>query len=414
QNYGISGTTLIHSLLDGHPQLLTLPGLYGMEAYDVWKNICGQTEEVERAQYDVLLNHFVTTRRHWFDLQSCPHGLDRLGEEKDIRLQIPQEFFLQTMTAYCGDAERVRRKDFVVSLFCVFNAHYHRSVADHSLLVFPIHSQPKANMALLRADFSNIKVLHMVREPVQNIGSLIKHVTVMTPETRFTFAKGLLNCAFWQVLMEKSLHWSKKGIRVYGKMPYFPDAPHFESRALKLEDIHLHSRESMEALCRWLHLDWNDSLLKSEFMGYTWHNRPESVEQRGLGTKTISQKHDKYLNNFDKWRLDLFALKERRYFDYINDREYNAQWRYLFPLFILLWWPFKAEVLKSRFQQQCIVGANKKKYPTIVMAFTVVCRNLLNYVSLRAAMLSKIINILFYDEEKQYVAKLNNKKSPSK
>jgi len=36
QNFGTSGTTLMHSYLDGHPQVLSLPGLFGYEAYKLW------------------------------------------------------------------------------------------------------------------------------------------------------------------------------------------------------------------------------------------------------------------------------------------------------------------------------------------------------------------------------------------
>lgn len=36
QNNGSSGSTLLHSLLDNHPRILSLPMLWGNEFYSVW------------------------------------------------------------------------------------------------------------------------------------------------------------------------------------------------------------------------------------------------------------------------------------------------------------------------------------------------------------------------------------------
>ena len=429
QNYGISGTTLIHSLLDGHPQLLTLPGLYGRESYKIWEGICGKTEKIDQEKYKELLDSFASISAKWFDNKNCPHGLDRLGENKEIRLQISKEFFMERMLFYFDEENTISRKDFVVALFYVFNEFYKRDVINDSTLVFPIHSLPKETIDLIAKDFSKVKVLHMIREPVQNMGSLMKHVMTMTPETDFTFAKGLLNCGFWQVLMEKTLQWTITGDTVYGKKPYYPDSENFESRALKLEDTHINSTEVLTRLCKWLGIDWNESLLKSEFMGYTWHNRPESVEQKGLGTKTITQKHNEYLSEFDKSRLRILALKESKYFGYIDDAEFNEGVAKIPLLLLTLWVPFKCELLKKRLKQQFDVASSKLKFANLKVLFAVILfvrfskriekfvnailiipillyRNILNYLFLRFVMIYKLAEILLSSEEKTYVKKL--------
>lgn len=405
QNYGISGTTLMHSLLDGHHQLLTLPGLYGREAYEIWMHCCGDTPFVEYSSYKNLIEYFAKVNPKWFNLQNCPHGLDRLGESKKIRLEISHDFFLKKMNEYCVDKAYVSRKDFIVSLFYVFNDYYKRPVSEKTILVFPIHSLPKEVMSLVCADFKHVYVLHMIREPIQNIGSLIKHITVMTPETTFTFTKGLLNCAFWQILLEKSMHWSLYGIRIYGKFPYYPDRIGFESRSINLEDIHLRSRVSMEKICNWLKIEWSDDLLKSEFMGYPWHNRPESVEQQGLGIGTISQNHYHYMNKFDKWRLEIFALSERKYFGYISKNQ-HAIYKLRIPLIlILIFIPYKCEILQSRIRQQFSVGNDINKFRGVALAFKIIFHNFLNYLTLRLIMVYKLLIIILSNEEKEYIKK---------
>lgn len=406
QNYGISGTTLMHSLLDGHPQLLTLPGLHGREAYEIWENVSGNASRIAPQQYKLLIDHFINVSPRWFNLKNCPHGLDRLGPNKDYKLQIPQDFFQKKMHEYFPDKKFITRKDFIISLFYVFNDYHQRQIAENSILVFPIHSLPKNIVDLVRLDFKKVKVLHMVREPIQNIGSLIKHVTFMTPETNFTFKKGLLNCAFSQVLMERSLHWSRYPIKTYGKTPYYQDAENFESRSINLEDVHLHSRRSMEKICKWLNISWDESLLKSEFMGHAWHNRPESIEQQGLGTNTISQSHNQFLSKFDKWRLETLSLKERKYFGYIDEKLYKTSKYHLLTVSIFSIFPFKSEISVTRFKQQFQVGMKKINCGYTKLILIILSHNLVNYLLLRASMVYKALTILLCYNESNFVKRL--------
>ena len=50
QCYGTSGTTLMHSLLDNHPSIISLPFLHGRDLYTLWTDhIVGSGNNIEGA-----------------------------------------------------------------------------------------------------------------------------------------------------------------------------------------------------------------------------------------------------------------------------------------------------------------------------------------------------------------------------
>ena len=51
-------------------------------------------------------------------------------------------------------------------------------------------------------------------------------------------------------------------------------------------------------------------------MGFTWHNRAESVKSSGIGKIQYPQKHSIFLSAFDKYRLKLLCKNEFIYFGY--------------------------------------------------------------------------------------------------
>lgn len=199
-------------------------------------------------------------------------------------------------------------------------------------------------MDILIEDFKKIKVLHVVRNTSQNFGSLIKQYKFSN------ILKSWIKCALFQICLDRALTNTRSifGRNVFGKKPYYKKLKNFRSKAVRLEDIHLNFHKTFNKICLWLDINWNDSLTKSTFMDFLWGNRKGSIQISGLNTIIINQKHDEFLNSLDKLRINLLTLKERKHFKYINKEQYKNELMKMLIMPIIVWLPFKSELILSR------------------------------------------------------------------
>jgi hypothetical protein len=341
QNYGTSGTLLTHSLLDGHPELLSIPGLYGHEPIRAWVNIFGDSKFIKKDQLKKLVKFFLYFSEHWFKIKKNIHGLNTLGKNKNIKIVISKKFFFNRLNHYLKKKKIIHRKEFFILSYIVFNEFYKRRSKNISYIVFPIHSLSKEIMNILIEDFKEIKVLHLIRNTTQNVGSLIKHYIFSN------ILKNHLKCAIFQISLDRALTVSRSifGRDVFGKKPYYTDRINFKSRAIRLEDIHIKFQKTIYKLCSWLDIKWNNCLMKSTFMGFLWSNRDGSLKISGINKKIISQAHKELLNNLDKLRINLLTLEEKKHFKYINKEQYKKGLIQMLIMPIIIWLPFKSELI---------------------------------------------------------------------
>jgi hypothetical protein len=337
QNYGTSGTTLIHGLVDNHPQVISLPMLQALPLYCAWEEISAGDVSFELIKSYLTKNFSALFNADYADDES----LRKLGEDKNERVEVDQEEFFDHLKTFLGSD--INRKNFLVSVFCAYNACYKNRFDDGAAICFPIHSQVKKYAQYLREDFKEVYILHMIREPVQNMGSLIKHISYH--QMKPSIFKSLLGCVVQQIFREKMCHWNSGSVELHGKKAYFEDeissGRQVSSRAMRLEDLHSNSRVMLERFCNWCGISWNNCLLETTFMGKVWHNRAESVRVSGLNSVVTGQKHDQYLSGFDKERLRLLAKTELEYFDYAKFSKRDRFKYMLLPLMNLF--PFKSD-----------------------------------------------------------------------
>jgi hypothetical protein len=345
QNYGPSGTSLLHSLLDDHPQVISTLMLqdYGIY-YHLWDEI---------SYNPTVENIFQVVRKRLYSLFNADYGdptFKQMGESKNERLEVRESDFKYHLQNYFKSSKVITRKEFIVGVFVAYNLCHGRKFSDDAIICFPIHSHSQQYAGYLTQDFREVYFLHMVREPVQNIGSQIKYVAQCDRD--IDLFKSLLDCAVLQIFLEKSYHFHHNPVEMYGKRPYFEDVNSdsriISSRAVRLEDIHLNPRETLQKICDWISIDFHDCLMRSTFMGKLWHNRVGFVRVSGFSKEVIEQKYPQYLNWFDRYRLRLLSKTESRYFKYYEFSPIDHFIFYFFLPFSLLL-PFKIECNKERF-----------------------------------------------------------------
>ena len=370
QNYGTSGTLFMHSLLDNHPNLLALPGLNNRSFYSFW----AKNEDTITDLLD-LIKAFISENPGLFfpDMASKTYGLHQLGPEMNETVSVdPEEFTKAIIYILQGESE-LQRHDFFKAIYVAYAFCLKRTISYPLHIVFPIHSNLLAAAQCLHIDIPETKFLYMIREPVQNIGSAIKHI----------ISNNLpvcpLECSISSVLADLAKHWGIESERLtYGDRPYLRDVP---TRAIKLEDLHETPEKVMQAICRFLGIPWSDCLLESTFDGKKWWNRPESTRVSGFGGGITQQKHKQYLTGFDKIRLLCFAFPKLKTWDYPRPWYIRfIPFRILIAFLSLL--PFKMEVTYfiERYRK-AMRGYGQEAVQ--LLNFTVKCLNIPRVITLK-------------------------------
>ena len=100
------------------------------------------------------------------------------------------------------------------------------------------------------------------------------------------------------------------------------------SRAVRLEDLHTRSRETLESLCQWAGLEWDEVLLRSTFNGID-HVDSETADGKplqGFQSHTISRKRYLCCRWFDVVRLKLIYARVFRAWNYPLPAVYRLRW----------------------------------------------------------------------------------------
>lgn len=332
QNYGSSGTLFIQSLLDNHPQILSIPALYNRTFYDFWNEF-----EHATAQKSQLVNSFVSQYRIWFHPEQAveEHGLHQMGEKMNEAVGVSVLKFTMALTRFLAAIEYPSSREFFIGIYMAYAEALGRDISRMRVMVFPIHSLGQQYSQYLYEDFPEAKILHMVRDPVINFGSVIKHII------NSNNSGGVTDAALAQICCDHILQWYPEDQKAFGAVPYLPELAS-NSVAIKLEFLHANLKDTMLKVCHWLEIEWSEQLESSTFDGKKWWNRPGTIRDSGTSQKIANQNYNEYLNSFDRFRLKALNQKKYKEWEYpISYLERSFIVGLLLPLLLMI--PFKSE-----------------------------------------------------------------------
>lgn len=323
--YGRSGSVFLQSLLDNHPQLLMFPGTALILYAHFWKDYSNlpKTDLLEKF-CEYFASFFDVNADDQLGAWKCPAkmlGFDKMGEKQDEIVGVDRAVFLQVLDVILDN--NITSKSFFQAIHVAYAIALGRVDAmDCSrlpIIIYQLHTPDVvARFSLLIKDFPKLKVMQMVREPLQTLGSHFKH----------------------HLLAENVL-----------KSSYFHAFPHWpnEAIAVRLEDLHTNSHATMEKIAHWLNIDWNDNLLHSTFDGKKWWNVKGTDKISGFNKVIISKNHNDLY-----YKMDIFRLKTlfgKRYFIWGYDNKLPPFWKKIFVFFLLLF-PFKIEMIGFKLQHE--------------------------------------------------------------
>ncbi len=354
--YGRSGSLFLQSLLDGHPDVLMFPADYLGGFRIFWDNFG------ELAAAD-LVSAFLGNYRILFDAD-CPdevigvgqflgrdYDFAAMGEGRDERLEVDRHIFttalIQALAFEVDDLsnQRVSRKFFFQALHVAYAEALGREFrSPNPLIVFQAHNLDVTVIDRLFEDFyPHYRFLHTVREPIQTLASWYRHMFEGTGYADLELAENALG---------RSLDHAKPILSHYylclkGGAEGDSDIVDWDaenSAAVRLDDLHLAPRPTLERLCDWLDIPWHEVLMQSTFAGRTWHWTTGGRTLSGFQQDTISDRHSAIVGPLDRLRLRFFLADKCAAWGYPLPGAYH--WPPLRLLAFVLWLlPFRMETL---------------------------------------------------------------------
>ncbi len=321
---GRSGSVFLGSLLDNHPQIIMLPGTQLSFYYDFWESY-GHS-----LQKDHLIKTFCAYFSAFFDvfafsalsLRTQPAlvlGFSEMGSERNEKIEVNKEKFIQVLHFILDKVSSVDRKSFFRAIHIAYTIASNRSSQLHQsklpMIVYQLHMNWPPLVKHLISDFPKTKIIHMIREPFQTIGSHFKHSGY--------------NCHVMN-------HFYNDAFLYGGKD---------RSRAIKLEDLHTEPKQTLEKIIKWIGIGWSDSLLESTFNGKKWWNLKDVEQVHGFNKVIISKNHSSFYYKFDEYRLNVLYFKRFKLWGY-PCRDVSKLERFLILPLLLM--PFKMELIYYR------------------------------------------------------------------
>ena len=310
-NFGRSGTGLMHSLIDGHPEVSTLPSIYFSEFFDyiTWKKITA-------SGWEEMVDRFVSTYEILFDASSAipvatigqklianlgqKEGMTTVGEEKNEILSVDKKVFVKELKKLIDCHDRLDQFTF----FKLVHFAYDKALNDHNkknLIFYHIHNPDDyAKLNYLRLA-PNTNWLMMVREPIQSCESWIR------PNFQNNEYINIANKIF-QMLFEVD------------QVIFQND----NSIGVRYEDLKEHPKKTISALCGWLGIKEEESLYQMTAQGKKWWGDPTSPDYKkegmsAFGKVSINRKLGLVFSENDQFILRTLFYPFSNRFGYVEE-----------------------------------------------------------------------------------------------
>ena len=309
-HFGRSGTGLLHSLVDGHPAVSTLPSIYFSEYFDhsTWEKIIsgGWSEMVNRFMviYEVLFDAssavpIETNSKKMLHNIGQKEGLTNVGDQRDEVLSTDKTLFRSELNRLMDCYDELDAFLF----FKLVHAAYDKAINDlnpKSLTFYHIHNPDAyAQLNFIRSA-PETKWIMMVREPIQSCESWIK--TKFFEDDYSRLSTNIVTMLF------------EVDNIIYHK---------HSSIGIRLEDLKERPRQTIPALCKWMGIEEAESLYKMTAQGKQWWGDPTSPNytkdgMNPFGKTSIKRKVGSVFSNNDQFILRTFFYPFSVRFGYVE------------------------------------------------------------------------------------------------
>lgn len=264
-HFGRSGTGLLHSLIDNHPEISTTPGIYlrGYFNAGVWETLIAngwqQLPERFAEMFDVLFdaNSTAPTPGRLGDQSTnlgYEEGMTQVGDNRDEILQLDRQAFLAEAHRLLEGMDQIDPMSFLM----IVHGAYEKALGtatEKNTVFYHIHNPDDYATLNFYRYAPHFRQLMMVREPVQN-------------------------CESWVRPYFEKNDYESLAARIFD-MLYALDRPSHRRHGtvgLRLEDLKEKPDETLKTLCDWLGVSESPTLYEMTAQGKKWWGDPTSPD----------------------------------------------------------------------------------------------------------------------------------------
>jgi len=264
-HFGRSGTGLMHSLIDGHPEISTLPSIYFSEFFDHltwekiiangWEEMAGRFATIYDVLFDASSNIKIPTKGYQYISNiGQKEGMMNVGIKRDEVLSVDKKAFIKKLKQLMDYHDHLDQFTF----FKLIHTAYEKVLDSHNKknhIFYHIHNPSTyAQLNFLRLT-PNTNWLVMVREPIQSCESWIR------PNFHDNEYINIANKIFEMLFEVDQVIFQNDN-----------------SIGVRYEDLKEYPKKAISALCSWLGIKEEDSLYQMTAQGKKWWGDPTSPD----------------------------------------------------------------------------------------------------------------------------------------
>ena len=323
-HFGRSGTGVLHSLIDGHPEVSTLPSIYFSEYFDqsTWEKMIsgGWSEMANRfvAIYDVLFNASSTVpiqSKYLIYNIGEKDGMANVGDQRDEVLSVDKTLFCEELNRLMDCYEELN----AFSFFKLVHFVYDKAINDlnqKNLVFYHIHNPGIYSQLNFVRSAPNTNWVMMVREPLQSCESWLQEDF---QENNYNKMK---NKIFEMLFAIDNIIYRKQ-----------------TSIGVRLEDLKEYPRKTIPALCKWMGIKETESLYEMTAQGKKWWGDPSSPDYSTdgmdpFGKTSINRKVGSIFSENDQFILRTLFYPFSLRFGYVeeNSEQFKADLKAIRPM----------------------------------------------------------------------------------
>lgn len=266
---GRTGSDFFQSLLDGHDEILTLPGIFYFDEF--LKKL-----EFEKINPGIL---FLKMYKKFFDsrLNSFERH-DQLGINKDQFYLVNEDNFIKKFNEISKE-KNISKFEILLNLHLAYSYAKGEDISKKKLIFLHIHHWHRLS-SLKELNFS---LFYTLREPLVNLSSAFKNWTSYNNSKSFSFKQ----LCYYYDRIRNGIDYCQK----YKKNNFY---------IIRLEDIHHKSELVLNNFCKLFNLEFQISLYSSTYHNKKWWGDSLSKKYlNGINKNYSSQVDESLFYDYD-------------------------------------------------------------------------------------------------------------------
>ena len=334
---GFSGSNLMHSLLDSHEQILTLP------------TRLFKYPDKEKILTSKVVERFIELHKEIFDnrfRQNLPL-LERSNKNSEL---ISLDTFKEKIKILLKNEwnKVFKRKQFIEAIHLAYAQASGLSLADKEYILIHLHHYDGSHIKALE-DYPDLKVIVMIRDPRESWLSF---------KTRNLKNEGSIHKIFNFVNLHTHIYDLKND---FEKLIQFSNLIKLNQICLvDLNKLHALQEKGMIAISKFLEIRYNNSLLESSFLGIPWLGN--AADGKSINGLSIAKSKFKWQENINQSELNVIYGLMKKEFIFLNYSIINQNFSILKQFkvpFIFIQIAFFRGFINSLFYLKCSFKTNK-------------------------------------------------------